>query len=161
MKKQKTMKKQVSNAFGRAIILIGKHDGKKVWLEKGKWECGWYWSFGILCSYTNENPTKAKDLSGWTHWEGAILNEKNNAFDNFKSFFTESVLTDDELWILCDLMKSFYTAKAYAELLYHGNSHYTSEANTSEIVKNNVELKRINENLIPALIDKIYQILIP
>lgn len=151
------MKKQVSHAFGRDIFLIGKHNGKKVWLEKGKWECGWYWSFGIMVSYTNENPTKARDLSGWTHWDSSIINGQINAF----SYFTESVLTDNELWVLCDLMKTFYTAKAYAELLYHGHSHYTSKANTSECVKNDAELKRINESLIPAIMDKVYDILTP
>lgn len=151
------MEKQVKKAFGKNIILLGKDkDGKYYWLEEPSWDCGWYWGFGYIETYTNNrNPEKAKDIRSHQHFDSLFLNDpNNNAYEKFKNFFVETPLDDDEIWVLVDLMKSFYTLKETAALLENGNSHYTAKANMEEL-KNHELRDKINHKMIPAIFKRI------
>jgi hypothetical protein len=46
----------------------------------------------------------------------------------FKKYFKSTVLTESEIWELCDYMKTFYTLKSVAELFKHGYSYQTEKA---------------------------------
>lgn len=135
------MKKKVSFAFGKKVYLLGKDKkGKFYWLEEPSWDCGWYWGFGYVETYTNnKNPHLAKDCASHSHFDRLFLNNNINAFDSFKDFFVETPLSDSEIWMLCDYMRTFYTLK--------GN--LTS--------KENEDL--INKKLLPELFEKIKIIL--
>jgi len=72
------MKKRISEAFGKKVYLLGKDDeGTLYWLEAPSWDCGWYWGFGYIETYTNNNnPNRSQDITSHQHWEGTLLERK-------------------------------------------------------------------------------------
>lgn len=150
------LKKEKINKFGvdRFLLGIRKEDGKKVYLTKATWDCGWYWGFGYINSF------KRGDTYDHQHFDVLFL--KNNIFDSFKEYFENTTLTDDEIWLLLSYMKEFYIAQKYAELLQHGGYitsraiSFIEEKNKEE---NQKEIERINKTLLPELFEKIYKLL--
>ena len=70
------MKKQVINKFGTHYLLGRTYSGQKVWLQKESWDCGWYWGFGYLHEFTNnEYPELARDIDAqmtMRHYKGFL-----------------------------------------------------------------------------------------
>ena len=154
------MKKQTTTAFGKKIYLLGTDkDGIKYWLEEPSWDCGWYWGFGYVKTYTNNNcPSKAKDIKSHQHFDSLFLNSNVCAFDAFKEFFKETTLSKDEVWLLVDYMKSFYNLSEAAETLGSGYSYMAERAKIEEV--KNVEMtKEINERILPAIFKQIDKLL--
>lgn len=169
-----TMGKRTSHAFGKTIYLLGKDKHSELlWLEKASWDCDWYWGFGYIERYTNNNPELARDISSHSHWSGLV--GKQEYYDHDKQCFrlatdyihhlndnpdmTETTLTDGESWELADLMKSFYTLKDTAELYHSGNSHLTSQHSLD--LKNKEQEDYINNELLPQIFKRVYEILSP
>ena len=154
------MKKQKTQAFGKTIYLLGKDlEGTQYYLEKPRFECGWYWGAGYVETYTNNKyPTMSRDIKSHQHFDTLFFKGPSHDFDNFKSFFVETPLNDKEIWKLMEIMKSIYTIKEYGELIYCGGAHYTSNP-CGDIIKDDTEYKRINEVVMPALIDALDKIL--
>ena len=77
----------------------------------------------------------------------------------FKNYFKETVLTDEEIWILCDLMMTYYTLKKTAELFRHG----IQLSNRAKIDKLQSPMTEdlINKVLLPEVFKKIEQLLTP
>lgn len=156
------MKKRVEKAFGKKIYLLGEDkNGIKYWLEEAKWDCDWYWGFGYIETYTNNNnPRVAQDINSHQHFDDLFLNK--NIFNSFKEFFKETPLNDGEIWELLGYMKEFYVMEKYSELLKYGNyitekaKNITEEKNKEE---NKKEYERINKILMPELFKKIYKLL--
>ena len=154
------MKKKTSYAFGKKIYLLGKDEnGTLYWLEEPSWDCGWYWGFGYIETYTNnKNPHLARDINSHQHWQGLIMNSKCNAYDNFKKLFIETPLSDNEIWELCDYMRTFYSLREVAELFNHGYSHYTEKAKIDDL-KNQEQEDLINKKWLPEVFERIKNIL--
>ena len=145
------MKKQTTTAFKKKIYLLGADAyGVKYWLEEPSWDCGWYWGFGYVETYTNNNhPGRARDISSHQHFDSLFLSSNDCAFDAFNEFFKETTLNRDEIWRLIDYMKS---------LLGTGFSHMTEKAKIEEV--KNVEMaKEINEIILPAIFKQIDNLL--
>lgn len=156
------MKKQKSHAFGKDQYLLGMDkDGIYYWLEESKFECGWYWGIGYVETFTNnEKPNMAKDINSHSHFDSMFLKQTNkNGYDAFKMFFEETVLTEKETWTLIELMKTLYTLREYSDTIYRGGSHYTKNP-LSEKIKNQSEYDRINKELIPSVLQEIYNLLL-
>lgn len=127
-------------------IKLGIVDGDPIYLSPPSWDCGWYWGFGYL---GNKN----------CHYHIDGLSKDCNLFDGFKKHFGESLKIDDKnLWILAELIQTFYSLKETAEVLGRGGSHYTTNP-IADLIKNTDEVKRINEVVMPALFEEIYKIL--
>ena len=156
------MEKKKKHAFGKDIYLLGEDiNGKQYWLEAGSWDCDWYWGFGYVETYTNnKNPERAKDVSSHQHFDGLFFRGRKNAYDMYKDFFEKTPLTDSELWILCELMYSYYKARAYADMIYRGGANYTTNP-LAEMIKNEDEWFRINKRVIPAILNEVYKLLSP
>ena len=140
------MKKQTTVAFNKKIYLLGKDaEGTKYWLEAPSWDCDWYWGFGYVEAYTNNDcPSRARDIESHQHFDGLFLNNsKVNAFDSFKEFFKETTLDQKEIHLLIDYMSSFYKLKDVAKTLGVGYSNMTETA------------KEINEKILPAIFKRI------
>lgn len=152
----KNLKKEKINKFGvdRFLLGIRKEDGKKVYLTKATWDCGWYWGFGYINSF------KRGDTYDHQHFDDLFL--KNNIFYSFKEYFEKTTLTDNEIWLLLSYMKEFYISKKYAELLQYGG-YITSKAisfiEEKNQEENKKEIERINKILLPELFEKIYKLL--
>ena len=157
--------------------LVGTNeDNQKVWLEKPKWECGWYWGFGYLQTMSgNREPSKAKDIESHTHWDSSVHDSKKNAFDWFVSQFGKTTtdifdspvkrekgvkycrFTNKQLWRLCELMDTVYTLREAAEVLGRGKSHY-GENPCQDIIMSTDECDRINSKVLPAIFIEIGKI---
>ena len=131
-------------------LYIGKHDHECIYLTSPSWDCNWYWGFGYLgnknCHY---------------HVNGLAERENINLFDAFKKHFGESLIikNDNDLWKICELFDTFYTLRKTAELFGRGGSNYT-ENPCKELLIDKILVTKINEVLIPNVIDEIYKILL-
>lgn len=156
------MKKQIKTLFNKKCYLLGKdHQGINYWLEEPSWDCGWYWGFGYIETYTNNNcPEKSRDISSHSHFDSMFMNNNENARDSFKKFFKETTLTDNEIWELCDYMKTFYTLKSVAELFGRGYSHYSERAKI-ESLKSEEQTNLVNKSWLPEVFKRIDNLLSP
>jgi hypothetical protein len=128
-------------------IYLGKVDNENIYLSVPSWDCDWYWGFGYL---GNKN----------CHYHLNGLNKNKNFFDAIKEHFGHSFIikNDTDVWLFCELIMTFYHLKETAEVLGRGGSHYTGNP-LSELIKNEAEVKRINEIIMPKLFDQIYLLL--
>lgn len=154
------MNKRKTIAFGKDVYLLGSdRNGKKYWLEQAKWDCGWYWGGGYIESYTNNNfPERLIDLESHNHFDSLFFKGNKNAHDEFLEFFKETPFSDSEVWKICELMKSFYIAREYSEMIYRGGANYTTNP-AADVIKSQDEYKRINEKVIPSIMSELYKIL--
>lgn len=124
-------------------------DRQQCKLSAPSWDCGWYWSLGYLghhyCHF---------------HLDGLIKEHSTNLFDAIKKEFGDTLtITDDsDLWTFCELMMTAYTLKKAAEVLGCGGSHYKTNP-VAGIVKNEKEVKRINEKVLPIIFDQVNSLL--
>lgn len=146
------MKKEVMTKNGKKQYLLGRDEIGKVWLEEASWDCGWYWGLGYVKMFGKHECH--------THFDYQFFKSNKNGFDRFKEIIKETSLSDKELWVLLELMKSAYTARAYSDMLYLGGAHYTQNPCASTI-QCEAEYNRINEDVIPAIMKKVYELLTP
>ena len=154
------MLKRKTRAFGKDVYLLGKDkNGVSYWLEAATWDCDWYWGGGYVETYTNNDfPERSRDIDSHQHFDGLFFKSNKNGYDAFKEFFVEYPFTDKELWKIVELMKSFYIARNYSDMLHLGGAHYTSNP-AAETIKNTEEYERINNKVIPAIMNELYKIL--
>lgn len=122
---------------------------EKVYLEKPSWDCDWYWGFGYLEAYD-----KYGKWCSHTHFDSDILHGQKDCFSNFKAYFKETPLTDDEIYELCDYMRTFYILRDVAELYKHGYSWITHRAYI-DILEDKDFYNLINKKQLPELFARI------
>lgn len=156
------MNKKVTRAFGKNIYLLGKDaDGTLYWLEEAKWDCEWYWGFGYVETYTNNKyPERAKDISSHQHFDVLFFHRFELSYTIFKKFFVETPLSEEEIWELLEMMRSYYTAREYSDMIYRGGFLYTTNP-CEQIIQNSVEYERINHTVLPAIFEEVYRLLTP
>ena len=155
------MKKKIINKFGKHYLLGINKDGDYVYLEEPSWDCGWYWGFGYLHTYTNnKQPERSRDLSSHFHFDSTFLNKNKSSRDAFKEYFKTTVLTDDEIWEFCDYMKTFYTLKSVAELFKNRYSHQTERAKIEDL-KSEEQRDLVNKVWLPEVFNRIKLLLSP
>lgn len=153
-------KKKKTRAFGKDIYFLGQDErGTNYYLEAATWDCGWYWGGGYVKTYTNNNnPSIARDTRSYQRFDRLFFKGNKNGFDNFKEFFKVTPFNDSEIWKICELMKSFYIAQKYSDMLHTGGAHYTTNP-AKENIQNVDEYQRINDKVIPAIMSELYKIL--
>ena len=146
---------------GKRFHYIGADaDGVNYWLQEAKFDCGWYWGLGYVETFTNNrNPSLSKDIGSHSHFNYMMDDAGDNWFDAFKVLFTANRLDDSQIWKLVELMKSAYTARKYADMLHIGGAHYTRNPIKETIQADMSEYDRINEKIIPEIMEKVYCIL--
>lgn len=155
--KNEKIKKHI---FGKDVYFLGRgKSGENYFLEAATWDCGWYWGGGYVETYTNNNtPEKSRDISSHQHFDGLFMKGNKNAHDAFCEFFALTPFTDAEIWKICELMGAFYTARKYSDMLHCGGAHYTTNP-AADTIKSKEEYNRINNNVIPAIMNELYKIL--
>ena len=128
-------------------IALGKLDWKSVWLAKPSWDCVWYWGFGYI-----------QNRNMHTHFDSFDRENNRNMMDSIRSRFTEWKLTEKDTWTFCELMSTFYHLKSMTAVLWRGGSHYTNNP-CKDIIMNKYEAKRINEVVLVAIFDALYELL--
>ena len=154
------MIKRKTTAFGKNVYLLGEDiHGIKYWLEEAKWDCDWYWGGGYVETYTNNNfPERSKNITTHSHFDTMFFKPDKNGHDAFCDFFKETPFTDKEIWKICELMKAFYIARRYSDMLYCGGAHYTTNP-AADTIKSEDEYNRINRSVIPAIMQELYKVL--
>lgn len=153
------MKKLVRQINGKKNYLLGIKDGETYYLEEAHWDCNWYWGLGYVESYKGRG-TSDRSWTGHSHFDYLFL-KPAKFVDGFRDFFNDNTpLSNEEIWKLLELMKSAYLARNYSDMLYTGGANYT-ENPCKETIKNEAEYKRINEEVIPAIMKEVYKILSP
>lgn len=162
---KKLISKKTNNAFGKKIFLLGRDaEGINYWLEEAKWDCGWYWGFGYVETYTNnKNPNLSKDIESHSHIDSSFMGQirdkyVHNIFD--APTLVETTFTEKEGWLLSELFKTYYNLRKSAEVFDRGSSHVT-ENPLSDDIKDDKIVHKINTYLLPKIFDKIYEILTP
>ena len=152
------MEKKVVTVHGKKYYLLGVNkQGEHVYLMEASWDCDWYWGLGYVRTFTNDRcPQLSRDIRMHDHFDSMFL--KKDLHDSFLEYFTDTVLTDDEIWALLELMKSLYKLKEYSDFLHLGGAYVTKNPCENEI-RNDEEYKRINQFVIPLLNNKVYELL--
>ena len=131
-----------------------------VFIKRPSWDCGWYWGFG----YLNRWNERKRDIDFHTHIDHEFgINKDGRLFNWYEGM--QEVLdqgdvfeNDKQRWQFLEIVKTIYNLKMTAEVLGRGGSHYASNPLSDEIY-NPIEVRRINEDLIPKLIDEMYKVL--
>lgn len=128
-------------------VLLGRTEDGAIFLSAPSWDCGWYWGFGYL---GNKN----------CHYHVDGLNKEKNLYDALKEHFGESfiVKSDNDIWKLAELFKTFYTLKSMSELYHLGGSHYTTNP-CKDLLQNKDQEDHVNNVLIPNVLHAIYEVL--
>lgn len=142
------------------FVTLGKSDkfGGKVQIRCPSWDCGWYWGFGYLERWN----ARAKDIDFHSHFDDEVFNVPGkHGHQVIKEMFGDTfVIKDDKnVWKFLDIMKTIYALKETAEVLDRGGGNYASEPECRDVVMNHDEVRRINCEVIPVLIDKMYELL--
>ena len=130
---KEVLEKEKSHILGSTYYLLGMDENKvKYYLEKGKFECDWYWSGGYIETF-NRNKS---DIDLHTHYDtGKVHGLRFSYYDDFNKIFKVCTLTDSEKWRFHELMRTFYTAKEAMEMSYRGGSHVTTNP-LSDLIQN-------------------------
>ena len=152
------MKKEARRVNGKWQFLLGTKDGESYWLEQASFDCDWYWAIGYVESYRGMG-SSGKSWREHSHFDSMFL-ENNEYVDGWKKFFEETPLTDDEIWQILELMKSAYTCRKYSHMMRRGGSGITSKVKV-DLIKNDAEYGRLNNTVIPAIMNELYKILLP
>lgn len=146
---KEVLEKEKSHILGSTYYLLGMDENKvKYYLEKGKFECDWYWSGGYIETF-NRNKS---DIDLHTHYDtGKVHGLRFSYYDDFNKIFKKCTLTDSEKWKFHELMRTFYTAKEAMEMSYRGGSHITTNP-LSDLIQNKTVYDHYNN-----LIEKIHE----
>lgn len=156
------MQKQVTQAFRKKVYLLGLgKNGRHYWLEEPSWDCGWYWGFGYVETYTLDNsPAHSRDVYSHQHFDSLFLSGPKDCYSMFTEFFEETPLTEKEIYQLLELMETFYTLEETAETFVRGGSHIT-ENQFKNIIKNEHYAKELNTVVIPQIACGVCKLLTP
>lgn len=155
------LSKRTTRAFGKEIYLLGKDDeGINYWLEEPSWDCDWYWGFGYVKTYTNNNsPEHSRDIDSHQHFDGLFLKRPNELPQSWHDFFEGGdPLSSKEIWALMELMKTAYTLKEVAGIYHRGGSHISKNP-CKPVLQNAARAQEINQTLLPTIFEAIKGIL--
>lgn len=138
------MEKRIDSFSGNKYYLIGKSSCDEiVWLQRPKWDCGWYWGCNYLTTFEYMSgkpcpfPYKAYDIYSHSHF---VLNECKG--ENYLNSYIEIVECPVELAKLKTLLADVERYKYIAQ---------------KQPSKYNV----INLELLPNLFEEVEKLLLP
>lgn len=149
--------KKTDFAFRKKIYLLGQdEEGTNYWMEEPTWDCGWYWSWGYVETYTNNrSPSNSRDINSHQHFDGLFL---EGDYGRYKKFFKKSTLTEQEQWRLLELMRTGYTLKRAAGLFEKGSS-YVASNDCYDVIKDQALYEDIVKVKMPAVISAVCNLL--
>lgn len=155
------MEKKTIKFHGREAYLLGRDkEGINYYLQRESWDCDWYWGFGYVETYmNNEHPERSRDIESHQHFDSLFFNNRKMCYDLFNEFFVETPFTDKEIWLLLEYMKTAYSLINAAGLFYIGGSHITTGlSKVSDIITRPDLNDEINKKMLPVLFEAIREI---
>ncbi len=158
MKKKLIRPSFLTKAYMAVGTLVG--DNLK-YLCEAQYECLWYWNFGLLSGMDY----KHGDIDGWVHVDSTILTRDAYAAFPKLPMFTKHVFTSDvEVWAFIELFEQFYSLQKAAELIYSCGAHISTIKEMRNLYRSDELVhagRKINRELIPEVIRRIYALLVP
>jgi hypothetical protein len=107
--------------------------------------------------------TRPQDLEALISLEKSLTYGPEYSYSMFKSYFKETVLSDDEIWMLCDYIKTYYTLRDSIDLFRRGFSGYGSKSEKAKLsfIPYEPFAFAINQNMLPELFKQIEKLLSP
>ena len=148
-------------------FLFNDEQGIKYYLNHPSWDCGWYWGFGYITTFSNNrNPEKSKDIGSHQHF-GTLFGHNHLHWMTDENIIIYPVLNPgnrmgDDRWQMHELFAQFYHLRKMAEFSAKKpipGMHLT----TSSVNHGNMDqlAAHINQNMIPAVMHKIISMLTP
>ncbi len=139
---------------GKNLYLLGK-DSEDVayWLEAPSWDCGWYWGFGHIYTYPNNNT--AKESKTFQHIDNPM---RWFVYSNVLPKLAKVPYTEDEAWKLVELFKQFYLLRDMAGYYKRGGC-YISVLDNHKRLQDRTQTKNLNNIRIPEITKQIINIL--
>ena len=152
---KEVLEKEKTHILGSTYYLLGMDENKvKYYLQKGTFDCDWYWSGGYINTF-NRNKS---DIDLHTHYDtGKVHGLRFSYYDDFDKIFKVCTLTDSEKWKFHELMRTFYTAKKAMEMGYRGGSHVTTNP-LSDLIQNK-DIYDYYKNLIEKIHEELDKLL--
>ena len=130
-------------------------------LHAPEWLCDWYWGMGYLGNanwhyHLSSYQDKTHHLN-LSNGRCKFITERRNLCMRdclLEDYELNKGLEEENLWVFCELIETAYALKEAAEVLGRGGSHMTTNP-CRDIIKNEDEVKRINQNVLPAIFNKI------
>ena len=144
---------------GSRYILLGVDcDGKKRFLQGASWDCGWYWGFGYVETFSNNSrPELSADVERHEHFDSMFFS--GDGYTRFFKMFEDRTPMDEGVkWKFLELMKSFYIARAYSDMLHRGGAGYSKNL-VGGVISDDYEYRRINTEVIPSIVRSVYGLL--
>lgn len=158
------LKKKTLHVFSKDIYLLGRDkDGVNYWLEAPSWDCGWYWGFGYVETYTNNgNPEKAQDISSHQHIDTFFKRGENISL--WHTQLHKHAYTGSEASILAGLFSEYYALKAQAGSLHDNDYNCNSFEELNKVTPSNeshANWLSLVTTKIPLVMNQIVDILSP
>lgn len=152
----------------KKLFLLGKNlDGTYYWLAEPSWDCGWYWGFGYIQSFTNNtHPDLARDMKSHEHIEAYMgeVGENGERIYNISDFphlNGGKTFNKKKSWELSELFTQFYTLRKSADLFYLKSSYIASTSVKHDESECDRMYNYINQIMMPAIFKRIEDILTP
>ena len=115
-----------------AKIYLGTIRGTKLFIEKHKWDCSWYWAFGYIGN---------RDLH--THFDNVFLKERIT-WD--VTTFDDCNFRQGDWWVILELFKQAYALKEAAAVYKHGG-WVANRVGITDTTKSKAKMETLNEDL--------------
>ena len=167
MKNTVLIKKETATRKGEKFYLLGQDtDGVKYWLVAPSWDCGWYWGFGYVQTFTkNSNPATARDIDSHQHADGVLIGKNAGNGEYVHNPIDAAILAggatfdEREGWELGELFHQFYSLKEAAEIFHRGKANIANTEVHHDGEKCKATAEFINGEMIPAITARICEIL--
>ena len=120
---------------------MGDLEGERLWITKHSFDCGWYWGFGYIGNRNRH-----------THFDHGFL---GGAPCTASTIFEEPQFTDNEWWVIRDLMIQAYALKAAAAVYRHGG-HQTTREGITDVIRSRQWADCTNNDL-EKVLDTVWQ----
>lgn len=119
-------------------------ENEPIWLEKHRWDCGWYWAFGYI-----GNSEHHAHFDSLLHIKDSKDSKGEIKYMASKLFKTTNI-TDEEWWVIRDLFVQAYALQKAAEV-YRRGGNQTARPGVTDIIVNKARADQINADLAKVL----------
>lgn len=151
------LNKKVLNKFDNTYYLLGEtYDGLDCYLQRGTFDCDWYWSGGYIETFT----TYYNDIETHQHYDTAMINGVKLSIPtgDLSKIFKNTTLREDEIWQFHELMHAFYIAKNAMKMAHRGGSGVSSNPNLRDKIENE-DIYNYYKNLIENIHEELDKLL--
>ncbi len=146
--------KKLKTTSSKDMFLLGvTKDKARIYLERGSWDCSWYYGFGYIETFDPQH-------SAHSHFSGFNEDRNQDLRSAFLEFFKggQLTITAKESWTLCELMNSFKILSETASMYHNGGG---SGLTTNPVIEENNTIRKTVLEDIRKIIVEVQKMLAP